>query len=153
MRQRFGRRRREGPAYYAGPGNQFWPTLHTVGFTPRQLAPAEYPLLVEFGVGLTDVCKVSAGSDRAVGTGELDVERLVALVERHRPAVVAFNGKKAAQAVLSRPVSYGPQKERVGEARVFVLPSTSGAARGFWDQRPWRQLAEACGSLPPAPTP
>ena len=29
-------------AYYAGPGNRFWPTLHRVGLTPRLLAPAEF---------------------------------------------------------------------------------------------------------------
>jgi len=28
-------------AYYAGPGNAFWPTLHRVGLTPRQLLPEE----------------------------------------------------------------------------------------------------------------
>nr|HQT26871.1 mismatch-specific DNA-glycosylase [Burkholderiales bacterium] len=29
-------------AYYAGPGNAFWPTLARVGFTPCQLTPDEY---------------------------------------------------------------------------------------------------------------
>ncbi len=27
-------------AYYAGPGNMFWPTLHGAGLTPRRLQPA-----------------------------------------------------------------------------------------------------------------
>ena len=30
-------------AYYAGPGNKFWPTLAAVGLTPRRLEPEEYP--------------------------------------------------------------------------------------------------------------
>jgi TDG/mug DNA glycosylase family protein len=29
-------------AYYAGPGNKFWRTLHKVGLTPRALIPAEF---------------------------------------------------------------------------------------------------------------
>ena len=38
---------------------------------------------------------------------------------------------------------YGPQPETVGGAGVWVLPSTSGAARAFWDIGPWRDLALA----------
>jgi TDG/mug DNA glycosylase family protein len=30
-------------AYYAKPGNKFWPTLHQVGITPRRFTPNEYP--------------------------------------------------------------------------------------------------------------
>jgi TDG/mug DNA glycosylase family protein len=129
-------------AYYAGPGNSFWPTLHQVGLTPRQLRPSEYAELTRYGIGLTDVCKISSGSDRAVGIGGFDVPRLLATLERHAPGWIAFNGKKAAEAALGRPVGYGQQPERLGPTRVFVLPSSSGAARGFWDARYWHELAE-----------
>jgi TDG/mug DNA glycosylase family protein len=134
-------------AYYAGPGNQFWPILNRIGLTPTRLAPAEYPRLLEYGIGLTDVCKTSSGSDHGVGTDGFDVPRLTALLESHRPCLLAFNGKAAAKAVLGRPVDYGLQPERVAGARVFVLPSTSGAARGAWDEERWRELAEACDRL------
>jgi TDG/mug DNA glycosylase family protein len=134
-------------AYYAGPGNQFWPVLNRIGLTPTRLAPAEYPRLLDYGIGLTDVCKTSSGSDRGVGTGGFDVPRLTALLEGHRPCLLAFNGKAAAKAVLGRPVDYGLQPERVAGARVFVLPSTSGAARGVWDEGRWRELAQACDRL------
>ncbi|TMK99855.1 MAG: mismatch-specific DNA-glycosylase [Actinobacteria bacterium] len=130
-------------AYYAGPGNQFWPTLHRVGLTPRQLVPAEYQRVLEYGIGLTDVCKVDAGSDRAIANDGFDVPRLLALLDRYPPAIVAFNGKKAGSVVLQRPVDYGSQPERIAGASVFVLPSTSGAARGFWDERHWRAVAQA----------
>jgi TDG/mug DNA glycosylase family protein len=46
--------------------------------------------------------------------------------------------------VLGRNVDCGPQHERFAGARIFVLPSTSGAARGAWDERRWRELADAC---------
>ena len=130
-------------AYYAGPGNQFWPTLHQIGLTPRQLRPSEYPDLPRYGIGLTDVCKAKAGPDRGLGSGGFDVPRLIVLLEQHRPHAIAFNGKRAAQIVLGRNVDYGPQHERIAGARVFVLPSTSGAARGFWDVRHWQELAAA----------
>ena len=35
------------------------------------------------------------------------------------------------------------EKDLIGGATVWVLPSTSGAARGFWDVEPWRELARA----------
>jgi double-stranded uracil-DNA glycosylase len=131
-------------AYYAGPGNSFWPTLHSTGLTPERLAPAEYGRLPEFGIGLTDVCKVLHGSDEEVGTVEFDVAGLEARIAAAEPANLAFNGKNAARAVLERGVDCGPQEERIGGAAVWVLPSTSGAARRFWDIEPWRQLAAVC---------
>ena len=130
-------------AYYAGPGNQFWETLSRVGLTPRRLAPSEYAHLPEYGIGLTDLCKLQAGSDRELRSIGFDVGRLVGLLEEYQPLAVAFNGKKAAEIALDRKVDYGEQPGLLASSRIFVLPSTSGAARGYWDERPWRQLADA----------
>lgn len=128
-------------AYYAGPGNRFWLTLYEVGLTPVLLRPAEFGRLPEFGIGLTDVSKTASGSDQAVGRRGVDPAHLAAAVAAASPAHLAFNGKNAARAALGRPVQYGPQPERIGGATVRVLPSTSGAARGFWDIAPWHELA------------
>jgi TDG/mug DNA glycosylase family protein len=130
-------------AYYAGPGNRFWITLHEVGLTPLLLRPAEFARLPEFGIGLTDVSKTASGSDREVGRRGVDPARLAAAVNSASPDHLAFNGKNAARAALGRPVQYGPQPERIGGATTWVLPSTSGAARGFWAIGPWRDLAQA----------
>jgi TDG/mug DNA glycosylase family protein len=130
-------------AYYAGPGNAFWPTLHATGLTPTQLAPAEYERLPEFGLGLTDICKVLYGSDEEVGSAEFDVSGLQTRIATAEPDNLAFNGKNAARAALERNVDYGPQPERIGGASLWVLPSTSGAARKFWDAEPWFELARA----------
>jgi double-stranded uracil-DNA glycosylase len=130
-------------AYYAGPGNRFWTTLHEVGLTPVLLAPAEFARLSEFGIGLTDISKTASGSDREVGRRSFDAARLVATIATVSPAHLAFNGKNAARGALGRPVDYGRQPERLGGATVWVLPSTSGAARGYWDIGPWRELAHA----------
>ena len=130
-------------AYYAGPGNAFWPTLHAVGLTPVRLLPAEFARLPEFGIGLTDIAKTTSGSDVEVGRAGFDVPRLEAAVAATGAALLAFNGKNAAGAALGRVPGYGPQPETLGDAAVWVLPSTSGAARRFWDLGPWEELAGA----------
>ncbi|HET6997823.1 MAG TPA: mismatch-specific DNA-glycosylase [Solirubrobacterales bacterium] len=135
-------------AYYAGPGNTFWEALYVTGLTPVPLAPAEFARLPEFGIGLTDICKVSYGSDAEVGTAEFDVDGLRARIAEIEPTHLAFNGKNAARGALERAVRTGPQEEQIGGAQVWVLPSTSGAARGYWDIGPWQELAEACGASP-----
>ena len=137
-------------AYYAGPGNRFWTTLHEVGLTPVLLRPAEFTRLPEFGIGMTDISKTASGSDREVGRSSFDPVRLTAAVAAASLAHLAFNGKNAARGALGRPVDYGPQPEAVGGATVWVLPSTSGAARGFWDIEPWIELAAAAGTLDPS---
>ena len=147
-------------AYYAGPGNAFWRTLEEIGLTPERLAPAEFERLPQFGIGLTDVCKLRHGSDAEVGRADFDVAGLERRIAAAAPSHLAFNGKNAGRAALGRPVAYGRQSERLGETAIWVLPSTSGAARRFWDPGPWQQLAAAAqsslagsspGQLPVAP--
>lgn len=133
-------------AYYAGPDNRFWLTLHEVGLTPIQLAPAEFERLPELGIGLTDICKQRHGSDAEVGTVEFEVDGLASRISAAEPANLAFNGKNAARGALERGVEYGVQPEQIGGATLWVLPSTSGAARGYWDIDPWRELASSCKS-------
>src|SRR3546814_7604122 len=36
-----GRKSAELGAYYAGPGNKFWPTLYEIGLTPRHFRPQD----------------------------------------------------------------------------------------------------------------
>ena len=131
-------------AYYAGPGNAFWRALHETGLTPVRLAPTDFARLPSYGLGLTDICKVRYGSDEEVGSGEFDVDGLRARIAAVEPANLAFNGKNAARGALERDVSFGLQEEQIGGATVWVLPSTSGAARRYWDLGPWLELAEAC---------
>ena len=129
-------------AYYAGPGNQLWSVLHRIGLTPRRLAPDEFCDLLNFGIGLTDLWKEASGPDReAMQTGP-DVESFRSRVLRYSPLALAFNGKSSAAAFLGRPAGYGLQPEMIGKTAVFVLPSTSGAARGYWDESYWHELAK-----------
>jgi TDG/mug DNA glycosylase family protein len=131
----------EARAYYARPGNRFWPTLHAVGLTPRRFLPAEYPQLLALGIGLTDLAKHHSGNDDELPEGAFDVERLKRKLERFAPAMVAFTSKNAAQAFFGHAVDYGLQAERLGETRFFVLASPSGQAVRFWNIGWWRELA------------
>ena len=134
-------------AYYAGPGNRFWPTLHRVGLTPRLLAPAEFSTVLEYGIGLTDLCKTESGADVGLSGEADDAAALAAKIARFRPAVLAFNGKRAASVFLdATTLRYGEQARRLGETAIHVLPSTSGAARRWWDEAFWRRVAEAAQS-------
>ena len=131
-------------AYYAGPGNRFWPTLYRVGLTPRILAPTDFCTVRRYGIGLTDLCKTEAGSDVSLSGQADDAAALAAKIARYRPAVLAFNGKRAAGVFLDTAIiDYGEQPRRIGETEIHVLPSTSGAARRWWDEAFWRRVAEA----------
>ena len=138
-------------AYYAGPGNQFWEVLSRVGLTPRKLHFREFCALPKYGIGLTDLVKARPGRDKAHSSSEFDVVGFCRKMKEHRPEIVAFNGKRAARAFFGRSVDYGgPQRDqRLGEIVAFVLPSTSAAARRYWNQCHWerlvayRQLAKA----------
>ncbi|HWT90103.1 MAG TPA: mismatch-specific DNA-glycosylase [Solirubrobacterales bacterium] len=141
-------------AYYAGPGNYFWPVLHEVGLTPVRLVPEEFRRLPEFGFGLTDACKTRFGSDAEVGGEHHDPSRLERAIAEVAPTHLAFVGKRAAQISLGGQVDYGLQSEPFTGAQTWVLPSPSGLARRFWSIEPWRELAEAvtaAGSRTPPP--
>ena len=135
-----GKRSAAERAYYAHPGNLFWRALFEAGLTPRLLAPAEFPLLPQFGIGLTDLAKRHSGNDDELPPDAFDAPALRAKIERFAPRLLAFTSKNAARAALGHAVDYGAQDERIGEARVFVLPSPSGQARGHWDVGAWRAL-------------
>ena len=131
-------------AYYAGPGNRFWGMLHRVGLTPTLFAPAEFRGVLAHGIGLTDIVKTAFGPDSGLKPADFDRDGLRRRIEIFQPRILVFNGKRSASVFLGRPVAYGHQFDRdIGATRVYVAPSTSGAARGFWDEGHWRLVAEA----------
>ncbi len=116
--------------------------LHAIGLTPRRLKPEEFPLVMQFGIGLTDVCKTEFGADSQLSRDAYDADGLRRKIGRARPRVLAFNGLAPARAVLGPRIVCGPQSQTIGATAVFVLPSTSRAANGHWDERPWHDLAD-----------
>lgn len=132
-------------AYYAHPGNRFWPTLFATGITPRLFAPHEFARLLALGIGFTDVAKRAAGMDHEITREAFQASGLAAKIEIYRPRVIAFTSKRAISLWLGRStsaISYGVQAGDVSSApTVFVLPSPSGAATRYWSIEPWRALA------------
>ncbi|HYC04595.1 MAG TPA: mismatch-specific DNA-glycosylase [Azospirillaceae bacterium] len=131
---------KEAQAYYAKPGNAFWPTLHAVGLTPERIRPADYRRVLEFGIGLTDLNKTEFGVDSELSRSAYDVEGFKAKMRAFRPAAIALDSKNAGSSFHGgAPVAYGRQPDFEGIA-VFVVPSPSGLARRFFQLEPWAEV-------------
>jgi TDG/mug DNA glycosylase family protein len=120
--------------HFARPGNRFWPALHRGGFTPRQLRPDEQETLLDYGLGITNL--VARGSARAdeLTADELTAggEQLAAKVRRFHPRWLAVLGVTAYRSAYGRrDVRVGPQDDRIGETRLWVLPNPSGLNAHF----------------------
>jgi double-stranded uracil-DNA glycosylase len=115
--------------HFARPGNRFWRTLHEAGFTDRLLSPFEDRLLLERGLGCTNlVARATARADELT-PDELRAggERLRRLALELRPRWLAVLGVSACRAAFGRPEAVaGPQPFRVGCAGVWLLPNPSG---------------------------
>lgn len=115
--------------HFARPGNRFWPTLHRAGFTPRQLRPEEQPHLLGLGVGITNVAaRATARADELSRAELLEGGRILReKVLDLRPAWLAVVGIGAYRTAFGRrDAVVGPQEERLGDTRVWVLPNPSG---------------------------
>lgn len=116
--------------YYAGRNNQFWPFLNESGLTDRLLKPEEDRLLLDYGIGVTDIIKGRA--TRGIGDlkGDEYVDGFDVLnkkLRKYKPRVVCFNGKSGYVKVVKEKRDYGLQDERIEGAVLFLAPSTSGA--------------------------
>jgi double-stranded uracil-DNA glycosylase len=136
-------------AYYAHPQNKFWKILHETGLTPELLQPHQYRDLLNYRIGLTDFVKTHFGMDHQIPLSELSEisqTRLCASVTEHRPKFLAFTSKTGGQKFLGGKREYGQQVELIGETRIWILPSTSGAANGAWRPEVWHRFAEVVRS-------
>ena len=99
--------------------------------------------LLAYDIGLTDLAKNRSGRDSELLATDLDTESLKRKVAENKPANVAFNGKRAAQATLNKErVRFGRQTETIAGAAAYVLPSTSKSAKDHWDARHWQDFAQ-----------
>src|SRR5215203_143109 len=130
--------------YFARPSNMFWRCLNQSGLVPERLRPADGPRLPSFGIGLTDIVK-RATHDAAELTREEFAAGRAALrgkLLHYSPRAVCFVGKLAyLQFVQRRVAPFGRQAECIGEASVFVMPSSSGLVNNLHGER-LRCLAE-----------
>jgi TDG/mug DNA glycosylase family protein len=111
--------------------------LHASGFTPRVLEPLEQFELLQYGIGVTN-----AASRTTPGSGDLRkadfadaAGRLERVARELKPAWIGFVGKEAYRGAFGERPQLGVQERRLGETRLFVLPSTSPANAAI----PWRE--------------
>ena len=116
-------------AHFANPRNDFWRLLHDAGFTPRLLAPAEQDELPAFGLGVTNAAfRTTRGSgDLRRGDFVGAAERLAGIADELRPRWIGFVGKEAYRGAFNERPEFGAQDRRLGDTRLFVVPSTSPA--------------------------
>ena len=137
-------------AYYAHGQNRFWRTLREVALTPHLFAPHDYEKLWDLGIGLTDIAKHAYGMDHQLpgdALGEQAVAALKARIKKAKPRILAFTSLNGGRKVMGAKASAGEQLERIGDTRIFILPSPSPLAANHWDIKPWRALARAVKKL------
>jgi TDG/mug DNA glycosylase family protein len=130
--------------HFAGPGNPFWRLLQAARFVPTAFTYADDGRLPEHGLALTNIVPRATRAAAELTRAEFAAGRvqLARLIRRARPEVVAFVGVTVYRAFFgaAAPGGPGPKRERIGDARVFVLPNPSGlnaSYPGFRDKLIW----------------
>lgn len=142
-----GFRSAEAAAHFANPRNDFWRLLAEADLTPRLLVPEEQWEMLELGYGLTNAAyRTTKGSgDLRRGDFAGSAERFERMAEELRPELIAFVGKAAYEGVFRERPDHGLQERRLGETRLFVLPSTSpaNAAVSYEERLRWFRALRA----------
>ena len=115
--------------HFARPGNRFWPALHGAGFTRRLVSPWEERLLLDEGLGITNLVARATATAAELNSEELKAgrRRLERKVARYRPAWVAVVGIGAYRTAFDCPKAPpGCQPEPIGGSGLWVLPNPSG---------------------------
>ena len=105
--------------------------------------PFEFKKLVDWDIGLTDMVKDKSGMDNVLSSSDFKNNGLIEKIAKYKPRYLCFNGKKAAKEFYGiSNVEYGIQGKKINETSIFIAPSTSGAANGYWDNDHWISLAK-----------
>lgn len=137
-----GNKSAESNSYYAGSSNSFWKVLMQVGLTKEEIMPENYAELLEYNIGFTDINKSESGMDKDVDLGDdTDIAILKYKILKYAPKILAFTSKEAAKMFFqSKNLQYGLQTLEIGRTKLYICPSTSGAARRYFDIKYWSEL-------------
>jgi len=121
--------------YFATARNRFWSAFNAAAMTPKALGPETDSKVLDYRIGFTDVVKRPTRSMSELKQPEFreGAKDLLEKLLAHQPKVVCFNGLSGYKNFAkytgtdAKGVTLGLQPTRIGNARVFVLPSTSPA--------------------------
>ena len=120
--------------HYAFRGNHFWPLLYESGVLPEPLTFAEDHRVLEFDIGLTNLCDRTSRAADELTKNELreGAESLRAKLLEFHPRIVCFNGMGIYEAFSGRKkVSTGLQPETLDGMLMYVVPSSSGRTAAY----------------------
>ena len=120
---------------FAGKTNPFWRLLHAARLIDRPLTFAEERQLLDYGLGITNVCARPSKSAAELTRQELlaGARALERRVRRWRPRAVVFVGLTIYQLVYGREATRGAgaKPQTFGGAPLFVVPNPSGLNASF----------------------
>jgi TDG/mug DNA glycosylase family protein len=111
---------------FARPGNRFWPAALAAGIVTRDRDPLH--ALRGHGIGMTDLVKRATVGAAELASAEFHqgLWRVRRLIDRHRPRAVCFVGLTGWRSAVDPRAQAGVQPEPLGDAKVYVMPNTSG---------------------------
>jgi double-stranded uracil-DNA glycosylase len=119
--------------HFANPNNRFWRILHDAGLTPRKFAAAEDAMLLDLGMGITNiVARPTKAADEITKEEYKEGKEILRnKIEQLKPSVVCFVGKGVYQEYSGmKNVPWGRQEKSVVPGTIdFVAPSSSGLVR------------------------
>src|SRR3954469_23569205 len=120
---------------FAGKGNPFWRLLYAARLIDRPLTFAEERELLDYGLGITNVCARPSKSAAELSREELaaGAKLLARRVRRWKPRAVVFVGLTIYQQVFGRDATpgAGAKPQTFGGAPLFVVPNPSGLNASF----------------------
>ena len=141
--------------YFARRSNRFWPCFSRSGLSlairratgVAVLEPAHDRILLEYGIGFTDVAKrpTARASDLTQDELAAGIDDLVTKLTRYEPRVACFHGVTGYRPLHrllvpgNTAVNLGLQATMIGSTRLFVVPNPSPANAHFTpaDQTGW----------------
>ena len=116
--------------HFASPGNPFWRLLHAAALVPEPLTAEQDRRLLEFGLGLTNLCPRPTRSAAELSSAELaaGARTLRRKIAALRPTVVVPVGITVYARLVpgTRSGGAGAKPETIAGAPIFVLPNPSG---------------------------
>jgi len=140
--------------HFASPGNPFWRLLYAARLIPTAFTFLDDVRLPSCGLALTNIVSraTRAASELTRAEYAAGRARLARSIARVKPRTVAFVGVTVYRAFFGAAATPGPgaKPQRIGPARVFVLPNPSGlnaAYPGFRDKLIWFKRLKRYTSL------